>query len=552
MLKFNKKTGQTQYVGPENLRSGQHRVLRTMPLLFHPANPKMLLFATNKLWKTLDGGYHWEIISPDLSRDKTDIPNNIGVFKTPELNEMARRGVIYSVGPSPLDADLIWAGTDDGLIHITKDGGKSWSNVTPPTLRSWDKISQIDASHFDKNTAYISVNAFRLDDLNPYIYKTKDGGKTWTLITKGLSKDPVNVVREDPKQAGLLFAGTENEVFFSADDGDNWQSLRLNMPATSIRDLVVKENDLVIGTHGRSIWILDDIAPLREIKKAINNDFLYKPSQAFRVRWNMFSDTPLPPEEPTGKNPPDGAIIDYNLGENARLVTIEISDAQGNLIRKFSSADVTEKLDTNTLGYPTYWFRPAQKVQTAKGPHRFVWDVRYAPPKGTQRGYAIAAVYKNTPAGPDGPFVHPGSYKVKLNIDGFVMEKALDVKMDPRVSISEDDLNLQSKYALICYQAYHKLQDIRESLDEKIKSGNLSVDTITALKRKRGSGSPGGGDILYGSINETSNEKETVVGLQEKFLFMLHVLQSADARPTPQSILAIEKMEATMKYLASN
>ena len=552
VLKFNKKTGQTQYVGPENLRSGQHRVLRTMPLLFHPANPKMLLFATNKLWKTLDGGYHWEIISPDLSRDKPDVPDNIGVFKSPELNEMARRGVIYSVGPSPLDADLIWAGTDDGLIHITKDGGKSWSNVTPPTLRSWDKISQIDASHFDKNTAYISVNAFRLDDLNPYIYKTKDGGKTWTLITKGLSKDPVNVVREDPKQAGLLFAGTENEVFFSADDGDNWQSLRLNMPATSIRDLVVKENDLVIGTHGRSIWILDDIAPLREIKKAINNDFLYKPSQAFRVRWNMFSDTPLPPEEPTGKNPPDGAIIDYNLGENARLVTIEISDAQGNLIRKFSSADVTEKLDTNTLGYPTYWFRPNQKVQTAKGPHRLVWDVRYAPPKGTQRGYAIAAVYKNTPAGPDGPFVHPGSYKVKLNIDGFVMEKTLDVKMDPRVSISEDDLNLQSKYALICYQAYHKLQDIRESLDEKIKSGNLSVDTITALKRKRGSGSPGGGDILYGSINETSNEKETVVGLQEKFLFMLHILQSADARPTPQSILAIEKMEATMKYLASN
>jgi hypothetical protein len=552
VLKFNKKTGQTQYVGPENLRSSQYRVLRTMPLLFHPANPKMLLFATNKLWKTLDGGYHWEIISPDLSRDKPDIPNNIGVFKTPELNEMARRGVIYSVGPSPLDADFIWAGTDDGLIHITKDGGKSWSNVTPPSLRSWDKISQIDASHFDKNTAYISVNAFRLDDLNPYIYKTKDSGKTWTLITKGLPKDPVNVVREDPKQPGLLFAGTENEVFFSADDGDNWQSLRLNMPATSIRDLVVKENDLVIGTHGRSIWILDDIAPLREIKKAVNNDFLYKPSQAFRVRWNMFSDTPLPPEEPTGKNPPDGAIIDYNLGENARLVTIEIFDAQSNLIRKFSSTDVTEKLDTNTLGYPTYWFRPDQKVQTAKGSHRFVWDVRYAPPKGTQRGYAIAAVYKNTPAGPDGPFVHPGSYKVKLNIDGFVMEKTLDVKMDPRVSISEDDLNQQSKYALICYQAYHKLQDIRESLDEKIKSASQSVETITALRRKRGSGSPGGGDILYGSIYETSNEKETVVGLQEKFLYMLHILQSADARPTPQSILAIEKMEATLQYLASN
>lgn len=203
------------------------------------------------------------------------------------------------------------------------------------------------------------------------------------MITKGISNDPVNVVREDPKQPGLLFAGTENEVFFSADDGVSWHSLRLNMPATSIRDLVIHDNDLVIGTHGRSIWILDDIAPLREIKKAINNDYLYKPSQAFRVRWNMFSDTPLPPEEPTGKNPPDGAIIDYNLGENARLVTLEITDAQGNLIRKFSSADVSEKMDTNAMGYPTYWFRPIQKIQTSRGPHRFVWDLKYAPPKGT-------------------------------------------------------------------------------------------------------------------------------------------------------------------------
>jgi hypothetical protein len=266
----------------------------------------------------------------------------------------------------------------------------------------------------------------------------------------------------------------------------------------------------------------------------------------------MFSDTPLPPEEPTGKNPPDGAIIDYNLGANARLVTLEITDAQGNLIRKFSSADVSEKMDTNAMGYPTYWFRKAQKIQTSEGPHRFVWDMRYAPPKGTQRSYAIAAVYKNTPPGPDGPFVQPGSYKVKINIDGFVMEKTLDVKMDPRVSISEDDLNMQSKYSMICYQAYNKLQLLRDSIDEKIKSPSLSAESITTLKRKRGSGAPGGGDILYGSIYESSNEKETIVGLQEKLLFMLHILQTADARPTPQSILAIEKMERTLRYLESN
>jgi len=549
VLKYNKKTGQTQYVGPEPLKSGQFRVLRTMPLLFHPANPKMLLFATNVLWKTMDGGYHWEKMSPDLSSEQPDVPQNIGSFKTPELNKMTRRGVIYSVGPSPLDSNIIWAGTDDGLVHLTLNGGKTWLNITPPSLRSWDKISQIDASHFDKNTAYISVNSFRLDDLSPYIYKTKDGGKSWTLITNGLSKDPVNVVREDPKQAGLLFAGTENEVFFSADDGENWQSLRLNMPATSIRDLVIHENDLVIGTHGRSIWILDDFAMLREIRKNLNSNYLYKPSLAHRVRWNMFSDTPLPPEEPTGKNPPDGAIIDYNIGEDAKMVTLEILDFEGNIIRKISSSDPVENLDTNLMGYPTYWFRPAQKLHSQLGHHRFIWDLRYAPPKGSQRSYAIAAVYKNTPAGPDGPFVHPGFYKVKLSVDGSVLENVFEVKMDPRVSASKEDLQIQSKYSLICHNAYQKLQNMRETMKAKLESGKLTKEEMIVLQAKIGSGNPGGGDILYGSIYESSPDKETLVGLQEKFLYMLLLLQTVDARPTPQSILAIEKLEASLKYM---
>ena len=549
VLKFNKKTGQTQYVGPEPLKSGQFRVLRTMPLLFHPANPKMLLFATNVLWKTMDGGYHWDKISPDLSREQPDVPQNIGSFKTPELNKMPRRGVIYSVGPSSLDSNIIWVGTDDGLVHLTLNGGKTWLNITPPSLRSWDKISQIDASHFDKNTAYISVNSFRLDDLSPYIYKTKDGGKSWTLITNGLSKDPVNVVREDPKHAGLLFAGTENEVFFSADDGENWQSLRLNMPATSIRDLVIHENDLVIGTHGRSIWILDDFAMLREIRKSLNSHYLYKPSLTHRVRWNMFSDTPLPPEEPTGKNPPDGAIIDYNIGKDAKMVTLEISDFEGNIIRKFSSSDPVENLDTNLMGYPTYWFRPTQKLHSQLGHHRFVWDLRYAPPKGSQRSYAIAAVYKNTPAGPDGPFVHPGFYKVKLHVDGSVFENVFEVKMDPRVSASNEDLQIQSKYSLICHNAYQKLQNMKEAMNEKLKSGKMTKEEMSVLTASIGTGNPGGGDILYGSIYETTPDKETIVGLQEKFLYMLHLLQTVDARPTPPSILAIVKLESSLKYM---
>jgi len=551
VLKFNKKTGQTQFVGPEPLRSGQYRVLRTMPLLFHPANPKMLLFASNVLWKTMDGGYQWEKISPDLSREQPEVPQNIGAFKTPDLDKMQRRGVIYSVGPSPLDSNIIWAGTDDGLVHVTLDGGKTWKNVTPPLLRSWDKISQIDASHFEKNTAYISINSFRLDDLSPYIYKTKDGGNTWTLINNGIAKDPVNVVREDPKQPGLLFAGTENEVFFSVNDGEKWQSLRLNMPASSIRDLIIHDNDLVIGTHGRSIWILDNISMLRELSIKLNTHYLYKPTIAHRVRWNMFSDTPLPPEEPTGKNPPDGAILDYHVEKGAKEVSLEITDMAGNLIRKFSSSDLKENLDTNLMGYPTYWFRPEQMLSSQSGHQRFIWDLRYAPPKGSQRSYAIAAVYKNTPAGPDGPFVHPGFYKIKLNIDGIVKENTLEVKMDPRVTATSDDIQIQSKYSLLCYSAYQKLQILRERIKAKLESGKLTKEEMIVLQAKLGSGNPSGADILYGSIYETSPEKETLVGLQEKFLHMLHVLQTVDAKPTPQSILAIEKLEASLNYVES-
>ncbi|MCB0845541.1 MAG: glycoside hydrolase, partial [Bacteroidetes bacterium] len=356
VTKFNRKTGQTQNVAPETVRSGKYRVLRTMPLLFHPADDNMLLFATNVLWKTMNGGQNWEIISPDLTYQQPEVPASVGKYKTKEMETMTRRGVIYAVGPSPLDVNIIWAGTDDGRVHLTKDGGKNWAEVTPPQMSSWDKVSQIDASHFDKETAYIAINAIRKDDMTPYVYKTKNSGKTWELVNKGMNPiGPVNVVREDPKKAGLLYAGTEREVYFSADDGKNWQSLRNNMPATSIRDLVIKENDLVVGTHGRSIWILDNIAPLREIAIAQSGKaFLYKPSPAIRVRDNMFHDTPLPPEEPTGENPPEGAILDYQLNQSAKNVKLEIVDKVGAIIRTYSSEDIPEVYDTTSLPHPTY------------------------------------------------------------------------------------------------------------------------------------------------------------------------------------------------------
>ena len=546
VMRFNKKTGQSQNVAPEAFRTGKYRMLRTLPLLFHPKDPNMLLFGTNVLWKTMNGGQEWEIISPDLTRKQPEVPASVGDFKTAEMETMKQRAVIYAVSASPLEVNTIWAGTDDGLVHLTKDGGKSWKEVTPPALKSWDKVSIMDAGHFDLNTAYMAINAIRKDDMKPHVYRTHDGGVTWQEIVKGMNPmGPVNVVREDPKQKGLLFAGTEREVYFSIDDGESWQSLRMNMPATSIRDLVIHEDDLVIGTHGRSIWIMDNINPLREQAKAAATDqaYLFGPPVAIRVRDNMFLDTPILPEEPTGKNPPDGAILDYLLKQNASDVVLEIVAADGQVVRKYSSKDKPEVLDTTAMQYPTYWFRPAQKIATDAGHHRFIWDLRYAPPAGSQRQHSISAVYKNTPTGPQGPFVMPGKYTVRLTVDGKPMEKSLEIKMDPRVTITSADLKAQHDYSMDCYNAYHELQSMRESIEAQLNGKKkLKKSQYIALNEMVGEGKPENPDIIYGSITERPNE--TIVGLQDKFLYMQLVFQNADAKPTQQAIEGLKRLQA--------
>ncbi|MGB8191008.1 MAG: hypothetical protein WCF67_03770, partial [Chitinophagaceae bacterium] len=382
--RFDKRTGQTQNISPEAVRSGKYRFLRTAPVLFSPVDPKTLFYAGNVLFKTRDGGRNWEIISPDLSRESWDVPPSVGVYTTPEMKTMPRRGVIYTVAPSHKDVNTIWCGTDDGLIHVTRDGGKTWKNVTPPAIPAWSKISLMDASHFDVNTAYAAVNSIRLDDMRAHIYKTTDGGKTWKEIVGGLPNDPINVVREDPFRKRLLFAGSERAVYVSFDDGENWQPLRLNMPATSVRDLVIKDNDLVIGTHGRSFWILDNISALREldfIHSGLDSQpidaitIFFKPAPAWRVRWNMNTDTPIPQEEPSGENPPDGAIFDYYLHTEAKEIALEIRDAKGRLVRRFSNRDTMYKLPA--VNTPLYWIRPQQVLSAQKGAHRFVWDLHY-------------------------------------------------------------------------------------------------------------------------------------------------------------------------------
>jgi photosystem II stability/assembly factor-like uncharacterized protein len=554
VIRFDKKTGQSQNVSPEILRSGEIRYLRTMPLLFHPADETMLLFGTSIVWKTHDGGQNWQAISADLTRKQAEIPPSVGDFKTAGMTSMPQRAIVYALAPSPLDKDIIWAGTDDGLVHVTTDGGANWKDVTPPSVTSWDKISQIDAGHFEKGTAYIAVNAIRKDDMRPHIYKTHDYGTNWTEIVTGMQPfGPVNVVREDVKQNGLVFTGTESEVYFSDNEGVSWQSLRLNMPATSVRDLVVHENDLVIGTHGRSIWILDDIGPLREQPETASKaTYLFKPALATRVRFNMFLDTPLPPEEPAGQNPPDGAVLDYYLKDAAQKISLEILDKQSNKINWFSSEDPKEALDSTQMQHPTYWIRPQETVATTPGHHRFVWNLRYKEPQGAHRSFSISAVYRNTPSGPQGPFVAPGEYTVRLNVDGSISEQSLVVRLDPRSNLAPEDLTMQSDLSLECYSRYKVLQEVREGIDsrlsntEKWKKGKKE-----AIEKFRGAGVPEGGDMLYGSIYATSLPNETLIGLQEKFLFLLEVLQSADTRPTSQTQEAVAKLSKRADEMVS-
>jgi photosystem II stability/assembly factor-like uncharacterized protein len=551
VVRFDRRTGQTQNVAPEALRSGRYRILRTMPLLFHPADPKTLLFATNVLWKTTSGGQTWEAISPDLSREHPDVPPSIGDYRTPDLAGMPRRGVIYAIAPSPLDGGVIWAGTDDGLVHVTRDGGRNWRDVTPPALRAWDKVSQLDAGHADANTAYAAINAIRRDDMRPHIYRTHDGGATWTSIVGGLpAMGPVNVVREDPKQPGLLFAGTEREVYFSIDDGDHWQSLKMNMPASSVRDLVIHDDDLVVGTHGRSIWILDAMTPLREVAAAsrAGGAYLFGPPPAVRVRGNMFSDTPLPPEEPTGQNPPEGAILDYYLRRPAGHVTLEILDGTGGAVRRYASTDEPERVDADSLRYPLYWLQPPRALSAQAGHHRFVWDLRYAPPPGAERELSIAATYRNTPTSPRGPFVPPGHYTVRLTVDGTATERSLEVRMDPRVTVDAGDLQRQAELSMTCYRAYLRAQAVREAIDRAL-AGSANEARRSSLSALRGQGGPSDQDILYGSITALTPDEETVVGLQEKLIFMLNLLQGADARPTTQAAESVGRLEAVAEAL---
>ena len=471
VTRYDEETQQVQTVSPVfggRFDAQGYRYNRTNPLIFNPVDKRTLYLGSSVIFATQNGGRDWKIISPDLTREHPGVPANLGAFKNSPLAK-EQRGVVYSIGPSYVNRNVIWAGTDDGLVWVTRDGGKHWSNVTPPGMGAWNKVTQIDASHFDADTAYVSVSRMRLDDMRPYLYRTHDGGKHWQLIVNGLPDDaPTNVVREDPVRRGLLFAGTERTVYVSYDDGNRWQSLQLDLPSTSIRDLVVHDNDLVVGTHGRSFWILDDVEPLRE--GAASATHLFKPVAAYRLRRDTWTDTPLPPEEPAGENPPDGAIIDYYLPDDARgPLTLAIYDSAGRLVRSFSSTDRPEPMNPE-ITVPTYWVRPTRIPSASAGMHRFLWDYRYARPKAMAYDYPISAMIHDTPAGPEGVLAMPGSYMVKLTVDGRTYTQPLRLRMDPRVPITSAQLRSQFDLA----QDIVRLMD-RTASDKKLARYNFQL-----------------------------------------------------------------------------
>ncbi|MBK9484506.1 MAG: glycoside hydrolase [Chitinophagaceae bacterium] len=504
ITRYDKRNGQSQNISPEAVRSGKYRFLRTAPVLFNPIDKKTLYFAGNVLFKTIDGGNKWDVISPDLSRESWDIPAAVGIYTKEEMKKMPRRGVIYTVAPSYVDINTIWCGTDDGLIHVTKDGGKTWTNVTPPAITSWSKVSLMDASHTNANTAYAAVNRIRCDDQRPHIYRTMDGGKTWKEIVNGLPNDPINVVKEDPVRKGLLFAGSERAVYVSFDDGANWQSLRLNMPATSIRDLVIKDDDLVIGTHGRSFWILDDITPLRQMYNQLLNQpaILFKPQNTYRVRWSMYPDTPVPPDEPAGQNPPDGAIINYYLASNAANVQLDILDSKGNQIHKYTSTDTMYTIPPNNV--PPYWIRPQQILSAKSGAHRFMWDMHYQP-LNVPPSYPISATPMNTAPDPTSPWVMPGTYTARLTVDGKIYDQSFTVKMDPRVKTSAKDLQLQHDLSLSCYNYIKKCMNDLKAVSDKDRLAEVRkyLGSFTGLQNTLQDGDWPPTTQLIKAVNET-------------------------------------------------
>ena len=544
---------EVQQIPPTLMYPGDYRRTWTLPLVFSELDPHVLYFSAQVLFRTADGGNSWQKISPDLTREDPGVPPNLDAATAADVPPGKRHGVIYTIAPSPKVAGEIWVGTDDGLVHLTRDEGKTWSDVTPKELTAWSKVTHIAASRFDAGKAYAAVDRHRLEDLHPYLYRTKDFGKTWQRVSSGIPEGSfLNCVREDPKVAGLLYACTEKGVYVSFDDGDDWQPLQLNLPTTSVRDLVVHDDDLVIATFGRSFWVLDDVTPLRQwsAKVASADAWLFEPQTAYRVRPGADQGTPLPLDEPQAENPPTGAVLDYYLKEKqTEAVQLEVLDATGKLVRRFASTDEMPKTNPDELDIPMYWVHDAEPLSAGAGTHRFVWDLRYA----------FAGARRRSRRGGGGPIAVPGRYTVTLTAAGKTISVPLVVAMDPRVKTSAADLERQFQLASRLAAGVGEFSavvaradDLQKQLAARNKEAAGNVELAIALAdlgKRVGSvaGSGGGGGFGFFGFAVPGDQPTTLRQVSTAYGALLGIVESADVAPSADAAAASEKWETAGK-----
>ena len=533
--RWDARTGQVTDVSPWPLSNYglrpttvAHHFNWVTPLVASRTDPPALYEGGDVLFKSTDQGNSWSIISPDLVGKKPGA-TDCGGDVTLEAALPCGYGTIVSIEPSPNSAAEVWTGSDTGILSMTRDGGASWAQTTLPGIRPWSKIASIDISSLDPATAYVAVDGHRIDDWRPHVFRTHDGGKTWTEVTRGLPDGQVvTAVRSDPVRPGLLYAGNETGVFVSFDDGSDWQPLKQNLPTAWARDLLVHGDDLIAATQGRAIWVLGDLALLRQLQPTSASEpfHLFVPAPAVRVRFDNNHDTPLTPETPVGQNPPEGAVIDYWLGSAPKgPVTLEIRDASGAVVQRFSSADAPEDLPADRY-FQADWVKPQPVLSAAPGEHRWVWNMRRPRPKAVEYSYDIAAVWGlDTPLDPRGQMVEPGRYTAVLTVDGQSQSVPVDIVADPRVVNADYHAAREFSESLyapmeVAWRGYAEQKAVRDQLDKRIaeiKDPSLLADA-KALAAKLAE--PEGPHAGFG------NESGTLASLETS-------AEGSDAAPTP-------------------
>ncbi|UCC39229.1 MAG: glycosyl hydrolase [Candidatus Aminicenantes bacterium] len=509
----------------------KYRYQWTAPIVVSRFDSNVLYHAAQVLFKTTNEGQSWEIISPDLTTNDKERQKSSGGPITKDNTSVEYYCTIFALAESFHDPNTLWIGTDDGLVHITRDGGEKWENITPKDLPKWSLISMIELSTFNPGTAYLAVDCHELDDFKPYIYKTEDFGKSWKKITNGLPDNTfLRVVREDPKRKGLLYAGTETGVFVFFDDGKNWQPLQLNLPVVPIHDMVVKEDDLVVATHGRSFWILDDLTPLHQITDEIANleTFLFKPRDAYRMGgWGW-------PRPNVGQNPPGGSVIYYYLKEKPKdVVTLEFMDAEGNIIKKFTSR---RREGAETGAVPSRFQRGrSQPVPAEEGMNRFIWNMRYSDAEHVPGAVLWGGML-------NGPVAVPGVYQARLKVGEKIMTQSWEWKKDPRLSTTQGDFQEQFDFLIKIRdkitevnRAINQLRDVKKQIDDlakKIRSHEKGKEVIEAgmkLKKKLIAVE----DVLIQSKSKSGQDPLNYpILLDNKIAALASVVSRAEARPT--------------------